>query len=84
MKPFVPLAPATVVEHRTVEWDDCLGGGDHELAVEEVLATGFSDCEVGGVTGLVLGLVLTNFDVCGACRDFHHISVTFTVWRETK
>lgn len=82
MKPLVPLTPAAVVEHRTVEWDDCLGGGDHELAVQEVLAVGPSEGQVGGVAGLVLGLVLTNLDVGGACRDLHHISVALAVCQE--
>ena len=84
MKPLGPLAPATVVGHRTVEWDDCLGGGDHELSIQEVLVVGASERQVGGVAGLVLGLVLTNLDVGGACGDLHHIGVALTVCQEIK
>lgn len=84
VKPLVPLAPATVVKHRTVEWYDCLRRGDHELAVQEVLAIGPSEGEVGSVARLVLGLVLTNLYVGGACRDLHYVSVTLTVWQKRK
>ena len=84
MERLVPLAPAAVVKHRTVEHDDCLGGGDHELAVKEVLVVGPSEGQVGGVAVLVLGLVLTNLDVGGACRDLHHVSVSLTFWQERK
>ena len=82
MKPLVPLAPAAVVEHRTVEGDDRLRGGDHELAVQEVLVVGPSEGQVGGVAGLVFGLVLADLDVGGACGDLHHVSVALTVRQE--
>lgn len=82
MEPLIPLAPTTVVEHCAIERDDSLGGGDHELAVEEVLSTGPAQCQVGTVACLVLGLVLTDLDVGGARRDLHHVSVAFTVGRE--
>lgn len=84
VQPLVPLAPATVVEHRAVERYDCLRRGDHKLAVQEVLAIGPSEGEVGGVARLVLGLVLTNLYVGGASRDLHYIGVTFTVWQKRK
>lgn len=84
VQPLVPLAPATVVEHRAVERYDCLRRGDHKLAVQEVLAIGPSEGEVGGVARLVLGLVLTNLYVGGASRDLHYIGVTFTVWQKKK
>lgn len=79
MKPLIPLAPATVVEYRPDKWDDCLRGGDHELAIKEVVAIGASEGQVGSVTGLVLSLMLTNLDVGGACRDLHHISIALTI-----
>lgn len=82
VKPLVPLAPAAVVEHRTVEWDDRLRGRDHELAVQEVLAAGPPEGQVGGVSGLVFALVLTNLDVGGPGGDLHHVSVALTVWQE--
>ncbi|TNN50657.1 hypothetical protein EYF80_039170 [Liparis tanakae] len=72
VKPLVPLAPAAVVEHRAVERDDRLGGGDHELAVEKVVFVGPSESQVGGVADLVLALVLTDLNVGGANRDLHH------------
>jgi len=84
VKPLVPLAPAAVVEHRAVERDDRLGGGDHELAVEKVVFVGPSESQVGGVAGLVLGLVLTDLNVGGANGDLHHVSVAFTVRPERK
>lgn len=79
VEPFIPLTPAAVVEHRAVEWNDRLGGGDHKLAIEEVMSTGFPEGEVGGVAGLVFWLVLTDLDVGGACGDLHHIGVALTV-----
>lgn len=82
VEPLVLLAPAAVVEDRTVEGDDGLGGGDHEFAVEEIVAVGASEGEIGGVAGLVLGFVLTNLDVGGACGDFHYIGVALTAQRE--
>lgn len=79
MQPLVPLAPAAVVEHRAVERDDRLRGGDHEFAVQEVVSTGPSQGEVGSVAGLVLGLVLTDLDVGGACGDLYYVGVALTV-----
>lgn len=79
MKPLIPLAPATVVEHRTIERDDCLRGGDHELPIQEVIATGAPKSKVSAVAGLVLGFMLTNLEVGGAGRYLHHISVALTV-----
>lgn len=84
VKPFIPLAPAAVVEHRAVERDNRLGGGDHELAVQEVLAVGSSESQVGGVARLILGLVLTDFNVGGARRDLNYVSVALTVGRERR
>lgn len=84
MKPFIPLAPAAVVEHRAVERDDRLGGGDHELAVEEVVAVRLPEGQVSSVACLVLGLMLTNLDVGGACRDLHHISIALTVGKKER
>lgn len=79
MKPLIPLAPSTVVEHRAVQRDDRLRRGDHKLAVQQVLPVGSPEGKVGAVASLVFGLVLTNLDVGGACRDLHDISVAFTV-----
>lgn len=79
MKPLIPLAPATVVEHRTVERDDCLRGGDHELSIQEVVAIGAPESKVSAVAGLVLGLMLTNLEVGGARGYLHHVSVALTV-----
>lgn len=84
MEPLVPLAPAAVVEHGAVERDDRLGGGDHELAVQEVLAAGPPEGQVGGVAGLVFGLVLTDLDVGGARGDLNHVGVALAVWQEGK
>lgn len=81
VKPLVPLAPAAVVKHGTIERYDGLRRGDHELSIQEVLATGPPEGKVGGVAGLVLGLVLTDLYVGGACRDLHYVSVALTVAR---
>lgn len=79
MQPLIPLAPATVVEHRAVEQDDRLRGGDHELSIQEVVAVRAPESEVSAVAGLVLGLMLTNLEVGGACGNLHHVSVALTV-----
>lgn len=79
MQPLIPLAPATVVEHGAVEHDDRLRGGDHELSIQEVVAVRAPESEVSAVTGLVLGLMLTNLEVGGACGNLHHVSVALTV-----
>lgn len=79
MKPLIPLAPATVVEHRPVERDDRLRGGDHELSIQEVVAIGAPQGKVSAVAGLVLGLMLANLEVGGARGDLHHVRVALTV-----
>lgn len=79
MKPLIPLAPAAVVEHRTVKRDDRLRGGDHELSIQEVVAIWAPKSEVSTVAGLVLGFMLTDLEVGGACRYLHHVSVALTV-----
>lgn len=79
MQPLIPLAPATVVEHRAVERDDGLRGGDHELSIQEVVAVGAPESEVSAVAGLVLGLMLANLEVGGARWNLHHVSVALTV-----
>lgn len=81
MEPLIPLAPATVVEHRTVERDDRLRGGDHELSIQEVVAIGAPKGKVSAVAGLVLGLMLANLEVGGARGYLHHVRVALTVDR---
>lgn len=73
------MAPAAVVEQRTVERDDRLRGGDHELAIQEVVTVGSSKSQVGCEAGLVLGLVLTDLDVSRARGNLHYIGVALAV-----
>lgn len=80
----VLVAPAAVVHDGAVDVDDGFRGGDHVLAVDQVLPVLLLQGQVGREPALVLALELPHLDVGGPFRDLHHVRVALAGGRERR